>query len=616
MRGILFLFLLTLLAPVQARPQVVVVLADHLTLADVTRPDLPNLTQMRRGGQIALLSPGLAHGGDPAGNVYATLGAGDAVNIGDVSQGLLRRTLRAAGVKTALIGDAPGFFRPAPDVTLPAPPSAEKLWAATQTALRSCDFVVVQASGDGRRLDAFVGLALPAFSGERELIVVSPVPPLDNSGGWSRLTPIFVWPAAVGEPFLTSDTTQTPGLVAARDVAPTVLRRLQIAAPVQMTGAFVHPGPAADLPRLDRQTHLNQIVLTPLFVTLSLAGAVAVFGGLALFLTGRLADNFRVRRAVLFGLRALSAWPLALLFAPLLNSPTAAVYLSVITFLTLALACLPSPSVILSLTAVVLVADGLTGTSLVSQSVLSGYALSGIRFYGIGNEYMGVLLAGSLTLAAGKNVKKRGRFFWFLLVIFALSFPAFGAKAGGAVTATATFWLAERRLRGKQLRARDAVLGVTLGFALVFLWVAIGQLLGTRRTHLETAAEALTDGRFGYIVGIAGRKAAMAARIALHPAVLLGLAGFVGIGIAARRWLGKPVTEYRKKKPSFAAIWDAGLCGCLVSILFNDSGIIAAVLLLSCLVLRLLHGVFQGVSCEFLPLTSETCESALPSATP
>lgn len=615
MRGILFLFLLTLLAPVQARPQVVVVLADHLTLADVTRPDLPNLTQMRRGGQIALLSPGLAHGGDPAGNVYATLGAGDSVSVGDVSQGLLGRTLRAAGVKTALIGDAPGFFRPAPDVTLPAPPSAEKLWAATQTALRSCDFVVVQASGDGRRLDAFVGLALPAFSGERELIVVSSVPPLDNSGGWSRLTPIFVWPAAVGKPFLTSDTTQTPGLVAARDVAPTVLRRLQIAAPVQMTGAFVYPGPAADLPRLDRQTHLNQIVLTPLFVTLSLAGAVAVFGGLALFLTGRLADNPRVRRAVLFGLRALSAWPLALLFAPLLNSPTAAVYLSVITFLTLALACLPSPSVILSLTAVVLVADGLTGTSLVSQSVLSGYALSGIRFYGIGNEYMGVLLAGSLTLAAWKKAGKWGAALWFCLATFALSFPAFGAKAGGAVTAAATFWLAWRRLNGRDIRLRDAVPSVAVGFALVFLWVGAGHLLGTRRTHLETAAEALADGRFGYIVGVIGRKAAMAVRIGLHPAALLGLAGLVGIVLAARRWLRRPVAQYREKCPRFAAVWDAGLCGCLVSMVFNDSGIIAAALLLSCLILTLLHGVFQEISCESLPLMSGMSESASPSAT-
>lgn len=621
MKGLFLLFWFILLTPAHARPQVVLVLADHLTLADVTRPDLPNLTQMRRGGQIALMSPGLAHGKDPAGNVYATLGAGDSVSVGDVSQGLLGRTLRAAGVKTALVGDAPGFFRPAPDFTFPAPSSAADLWAATQTALHDADFVVVQASGDLHRLDRLIGLVMHWLSNERTVMLVSPVPPIDSSGGWSHLT-VFGETMRGRSSGLTSNTTHTPGLVAARDIAPAVLHRLNVSAPVQMTGTFVVStggrvliADDPELEKLDRQTHLNQVVLAPLFVTLGVAGAVIVFGGLALFLTGRLADDARVRRAVLFGLRALSAWPLALLFAPLLNSPTAAVYLSVITFLTLALACLPSPYVILSLTAVVLVADGLTGTSLVSQSVLSGYALSGIRFYGIGNEYMGVLLAGSLTLAAWKKAGKWGAALWFCLATFALSFPAFGAKAGGAVTAAATFWLAWRRLSGRSIRLRDAVLSVAVGFALVFLWVGVGHLLGTRRTHLETAAEALADGRFGYIVGVIGRKAAMAVRIGLHPAALLGLAGLVGIILASRRWLRRPVAQYREKCPRFAAVWDAGLCGCLVSMVFNDSGIIAAALLLSCLILTLLHGVFQEISCESLPLMSGMSESASPSAT-
>ena len=53
--------------------------------------------------------------------------------------------------------------------------------------------------------------------------------------------------------------------------------------------------------------------------------------------------------------------------------------------------------------------DGLTGTTLVSQSVLSAYALAGIRFYGIGNEYMGLLLGGALLAAATTRMTPPGR---------------------------------------------------------------------------------------------------------------------------------------------------------------------------------------------------------------
>ena len=75
---------------------------------------------------MALMSPGLAQKPDPVANVYATLGAGDTVRVGDVSQGRMADALRRAGVRTALIGDADGddtgpyrparLFLPAPDV--------------------------------------------------------------------------------------------------------------------------------------------------------------------------------------------------------------------------------------------------------------------------------------------------------------------------------------------------------------------------------------------------------------------------------------------------------------------------------------------------------------------
>ena len=661
-----------------------------------------------RGGW-PLMSPGVAHGPDPVANVYATLGAGDSVLIGDPSQGRLADTLHTVGVRTALIGNADsddtGPYRPAllllptPDLvfdpTVPAPTSPggrrtdpARLWTQTQTALHDADLVIVHF-GDFARLerenqdndlmpsayvahrqralaalDQFVGLVRLHPAPNSTLLLVVPTPPLNAQGRWDRLTPFF----AAGPGFtpadaatLTSDTTQTPGLVAARDLAPTVLGILRFPAPLQMTGAPVHAAGPVVLGRLDRQTRLNQDAQDPLFWGIGLLAPALILPCLAFYLMGRMTRGTTACRLALYTMRLLAAWPLALLLAPLLLPGTLPVYLGLIAALTGLLACLPSPAALFSLTALVLIGDGLTGTTLVSQSVLSSYALAGIRFYGIGNEYMGLLLGGALLAAAttqmtppsetppsgqahspppppgppvraveeaqpivtgpspfpmGDGVPKAGwgLLVWFALVTVVLSCPAFGAKAGGAVTAAATFTLAWLRLRGVRLRLRHLLAGLAAGFALVFLWALLGDALHLRRTHLATAVGALEGGRFGYILGVSVRKVGLAVRVFLHPGTLLGLLALAIIGVAARTVLWPQVAEYYRTHPRLAAVSEAGLWGCGVCVLFNDSGIVAAILLLMCLILPVLHGLFQR-SCASWPSTSAMSESASPSPT-
>ncbi len=678
----LFTFFCLFPAPARARPQtqVLVVLADHLTLGDVTRPDLPGLARMRREGELALMSPGLAHRPDPVAGVYASLGAGDSVGVGDVSQGRMGAALRRRGLKTALIGDADGddtgpyrpalLFLPNPDTTSEAGTVVDstmpggkredpaRLWAATQNALATCDLVVVhfgdfaraeRENGRGfllpaayqkhrRRallaLDDYLGRVLTGFrpppDGLAQVYVVVPTPPLMADGSWDQLTPCISWlragselsaPGEHSEASLMSHTTQTPGLIAARDIAPTVLLPLLVPQPVQMTGAAALPEPVswASLTRLDRMTRVNQEAQNPLFWTVGIGAAAIVFCGLGLFLAGRMTP--RIARVCRYGLRLIAAWPLALLLAPLTDPHAAPVYLAGIGGLVALLALLPSPAVIFALTSLVLVGDGLTGTRLISQSALSEYVLSGIRFYGIGNEYMGVLIGGALLACVavkwgeGRAEGQWGILGWFALVTFVMSFPAFGAKAGGAVTALATFVVAWRLLVGKPVSWRHCAGGVVAGFALVLLWGVLGHWLHLRRTHLETATEALGQGRLGYIVGVSLRKVGLAARVLVHPGTLLGLAAFAAMGGIARRLLLGQIRDYLGPRPREAAILRAGLWGCLVALLFNDSGVVAAILILQCLALALLHGLYGEVLCASSDSTLAMSASASRSAT-
>jgi hypothetical protein len=676
--GAVFLLLLLFLAfPAFARPQVLVVIADHLTLTDVMQPGLPNLTRLRTDGQTALMSPGLAQGKDPIDNVYAALGAGDSIQAGNVSQGRMAAVLRQTGIRTALIGDADGddtgAYRPA---TLLLPFADEidsgsrdgtaadqiscggrrvdpaKLWAQTQRAFGHSDLVVVH-DGDFARverenqrgwllpsayrqhrqqaltdLDEYLGFVLkqaPSVAdAEWQLFLVVPTAP-SVGDRWDQLTPFFRFSGArrktSGE--LWSETTQTPGLISTRDLAPTLLAVFGLPLPIQMTGAVLRSQKVASAPewttlrRLDRLTQLNQDAQDPLFWSLGFAAAAVIFAGLDLFLSGRMAAWVVAGRGARYGLRLLSAWPLALLLAPLADPATLGVYFTWICCLTALLALLPTPSAIYALTATVLLIDGFTGTRLVSQSVLSAYALSGIRFYGIGNEYMGLLIGGTLLMAGGKVPEGRIGgillFFLFALVIFVLSFPDFGAKAGGAVTATATFVVAWRGLRGLSVHWKHGVGGILGGFGLVFLWALMGHWLPMRHTHIESAVGAVGQGRLGYIAGVALRKIGLAAHVFLHPGTLLGLLGIGLIVGFARLFLRKQVEDYLRRHARFAAVWRAGLWGCLVAVLFNDSGVVAAILLLTCLIVTLLHGLYT--ECALLPLMSGKSESVSPSAT-
>ena len=624
--------------PAQARPAVVVVVADGVTLTDVLRPDLHNIARLRATGVTALMSPGLPVGSDPAANVYASLGAGDAIRAGDVSQGLLGRTLAHANVHTALIGDANSddtgaYFPaqellPAPDFVLPdgtvrdgtAPGGRRvdpaRLWTQTQNALRLAPLVVVQ-DGDFLRLsreqnahllmpaasaqhksralhilDTFLGRC--AFGPDTPAVFLLCPPAPDANGKWDSLTPA-VWhdgrqaTAMLGR----TDTTQTPGLMAARDAAPTVLLFLHVLPPVPMTGAALTPVAAKEstLSHLDRVTRLNQQAQNPLFWGLGFAAAGVLLASVALLVTGRAGRSNRARQGIRYGLRVLCAWPLALLIIPAFAPPNVALYLTLFAALTFALAWLPTPTALFSLTALVLIGDALTGTRLVAQSVLSAYALSGIRFYGIGNEYMGVLLGGTLLLAT----VLRGRvslLVLFGLVTFALSFPAFGAKAGGAVTALVTFTAARRLLTGESVKLRHMAGAVCAGFLLVFIWAAIQHNLpGARRTHLDTATAALAQGRFGYIGGVAVRKVGLAVRVFLHPGTQTGLLGLGIIAAASALLLGGPTRTYLEQHPRFRAVWNAGAWGVGACVLFNDSGVVAAVLLAACGLLPLLHGL-------------------------
>jgi hypothetical protein len=283
--------------------------------------------------------------------------------------------------------------------------------------------------------------------------------------------------------------------------------------------------------------------------------------------------------------------------------------------------------IILSLaTALCIIGDGLLGAPWMKHSVLGYDPMIGARYYGIGNEYMGALI-GSIALgsasamqawhasanaaeaaaarprlAAGRAARRRRSAAAavlaaaFLAAAAWLAAPAGGANAGGALAAVVALGVAWARMCGgaaahrSRLRARGlAVLAaglLALGAAL--LWAVnafataappLPQAL-TGASHIGRAFALAEEGRWGEIALIVQRKLAMNAhliRVSVWSKVFL--AALLVLLVSVLRPWGY-LRNWQQSRPYLTDGFTAIAFGSVAALLLNDSGIVAAAIML------------------------------------
>lgn len=348
----------------------------------------------------------------------------------------------AGRIPVAFLGPAPGPGRPIPE------------------ALRAVSTVDLLVSPDANAVPFVL-----EHTGARQLLVLvvsaSASGPMRARG--DTVTPVVL---ATGTPDelrgadgapagLTSDTTRRDGLVANVDVAPTVLDFLGSPVPGDMLGTAIRASgePPTDL---HRRYLAYRRVVTPVGVGALGFALVSLLAGLAVvFWPGR-----RPRRpagwlaavglgslALLVALLPASvlpsyAWPVAV--ASLVGAAAALVVLALLV----GRGSPVVPVVAVAVGGLVLVVlDGLAGWPSGITPLLGGSALDGVRFYGLGNSYAGMVLAGAV-LGAARLSARTGTALIVGASLFA-GLPFLGADLGGGLTlaATAGVWWGLRRWR-------------------------------------------------------------------------------------------------------------------------------------------------------------------------
>lgn len=702
-----------------ANPQVFLVIADRLTLSDLTKDAPPNVARLVRGGAIGLVNSttagrrtvdgaymalGAGSGllassdvyegynsseeleGGPASIVYqrrtgVDAPAGSVVNISVGSlismnagknlqgtPGALGDALKRGGKRVAVFGnsDMPDFkSRPAVTVAMDAsgvvPEGVVASWllkdnpssptgkvtdvdvmlrlvrdAASRVDLIVIDFGDTTRLEESRpqlsqkaynqylhdsmgRLDQLLGGLLDtADASGAYVILVSPLA-RENDGEIDRLSPAVLYHGSptrrtesANRFLISSATTRTPGLVSITDLPPTMLSLLQVKQTVRMLGKPIQVAKPRN--RMAQMHRLDSVVCLHTHAEWPVLGGMAAIGALALTPLS-LIIAFRIRtakwlRALLRALLAVGfAMPLALLLGSLYNGTNVIIYSCWLTAFSVGLVMVSwmlvkmlrlgdedeplsaLPGAIALATTVALIVDAFTGMRLVTYALPGTYQLRGLRYYGIGNEYMGLMIGcaamGVLWLRSrivSKHLGAWHRLFFiaFLaLVTVIIGFPDLGANVGGTIAAVATFGLLYKAICGKRLDFVYVIVFLILS-AVVVVAFALFDLFSHRgySTHAGMTARRIGDSGWIYFAAIISRKVGLNLSLLgtrQGQTTLLGFTPFLMLWFAG---VQKRVNARFANRPELLTGLLAVAIGAIVAFVFNDSGSVAASLLL------------------------------------
>lgn len=377
---------------------------------------------------------------------------------GNIDPGLFGETLRTAGKDVTWIA-----YSGAPTITgiaaadlagrirslMMPPPSAQDDELSKAQYLSEVVVGTLPAGGKG------FGIARRLASEQPDrLIVIVQSPP---EPARTRLLTLAVH-GLDGDGGLRSATTRRDGLVAATDVAPTILERLQVEPPSDMQGQPIEGAPRMTAPQLNEMNDRLSLVSgrrAPLGRSVILIGGIFI---ILLLLIGRLSGRYaEISRLTqrLVGLAVLWLPVMLLITAALRPSQGIEAGFAIVGSLLLAFVTdrlvkwpralfVPVLFVVLAHAFDFLVFDArLTG-----ESLLGSNPLYGARFFGVGNELEAVIAVSSVmgvgAVLSDSGIKYPARWFAAAGVVLALFLGAgrLGADVGGVIFIGAAFGIA------------------------------------------------------------------------------------------------------------------------------------------------------------------------------
>lgn len=548
--------------------------------------------------------------------------------------GQLGDTLNDLGYTTAVIGnsDRPGYYsRPGGlilmdtkgivdngavgkemvsfDQSLPPGYWSNYSEIAAQSKKLASNKVLLIEFGDLSRLDSMYDLFSPVqYQKERQRIlseidncisqiqdeiyskktgvyIISPAPSRRDQIQSSLLTPlIIVKPGLSG--ILGSYTTHRDGIITSTDIKNSILNCVYPGTK-ETVYTSTHAGTYEELTHLNKRAVFNYVNRKYIISSHLLMTVLLLL--MAFFVTMRYRNKTIARIISLYILSA----PLSLLLIANIDIFNTNIFLVISIFLSLIIALISffagkflkinTLLPVLFVTISVLAVDLVANLNMIENSIMSYQIISGLRYYGLGNEYMGILIGATISFATlflqNKSTSKRQLIIavLFCTVIFLIAYPLFGINIGGTITASLALGYTFLKFNQKTISIKK-VLTLVLGTVILISTTAIIDYNHPAeiQSHLGRSIELFLNGGSGEMLNIILRKLQMHLKIINYTA--LGWV-FIFIILAFAYSIFKPWQPIKQKLLQVPMIY-RGMQGIviasIIAILFNDSGITTA----------------------------------------
>ncbi|MDP1809215.1 MAG: hypothetical protein Q8L35_06740 [Actinomycetota bacterium] len=475
-----------------------------------------------------------------------------------------------------------------------------RAWLLKKTAIRNADRFIGRVA---RRLD---------FSRDL-LIVVAPSPPLKRDGSVGRgLTPIIVAGKGIKPGQLSSPSTRRAGLVTSTDIAPTLADYFSLKLGDGSIGRPITslPGEAAfsQMAALAHDHLLAEEMSKGIILSYSYAEGVL----LALIVLGLIlapGPLSRAYQAVRLALLLILSLPLGIFIGPLLPFSFSAkpVYVGTILVVALSFAIIAwllpertlSPLIFLTgTTALFVIVNLLAGGPAEPKSAFGYTAITGGRFYGIGNEFLSVFVPAVLVAVLLGLEKRRGDQLamrlpvagLFAFIVFMVGYGGLGANTGGIILTTPALTLAYCGLFSRRPRWAQAIIAAVTTVAALSALAVIDAVLPGEPTHLGQLTRQIDSGTPALFVAFIKRKVMLNVTVfdfSHWSYVVIGL--LVALIIWHLRSGRRGPTWAARRHPNAGLALISGLAGGVAGALSNDSGIAILAIVLGYLLMVMLY---------------------------
>lgn len=449
------------------------------------------------------------------------------------------------------------------------------------------------------RADKFLGEVIERVDLEKTLFMVitpNPSKKMSDQGNFT-LTPVIMSGDNMEKGLLTSNTTHREGLVTNFDFGPTILNYFNIVESKDFIGEpmeiISHEAPAQVL--LENQArflYLRKYRKVFHWSFIILAGITLI----GLYLPQFIKWNGLSHKTYCYLCLIIMAVPLTIMTVSLFGYKSiifdllyvfGGAFIIVYILDKLFSESLKIVAVLGLTTSVLLLIDVFFVKKLMIISPLGSDAIAGGRFYGIGNDYMGILLGSTLIgifslfhiYKTNKLTAAISTILYMSLVIIGLS-PFFGANMGGTLSASLIvililFIIFDKKISFKNITI--VVIGVFIG---IMILAGLDASFNPNPTHAGKALNSLFTGGWSKLYEIISSKLRQVFWNLINASWNVILFLQIILMILLYKYKNENLVKIRENYPSLFKGFITILSGGLIVFLFNDTGTIASALML------------------------------------